>query len=159
MLRIDRSVLDAICRDVEAAHPEEACGCLAASGQNDVVCRAIPCRNAQKDLHQMDPREHPQTAREAYSIDPLELLRIQKDVDAAGLSLCGVYHSHPETGPDFSAEDRRLAMPDGEPVWPSAHYLIASAKDGKVTEVKSFTWDPGMKGFVEEPLIETPGDA
>jgi len=152
MLRIWKPALEEVCRHAEETSPEECCGCLSSEAPGAVVTEVSRGTNIQNQLHRENPQEHPRTAKEAYTIDPLELAHTEEALDDRGRSLAGVYHSHPEEEPHFSAEDQRRALVGEEPMWEGAHYLIVSVKDGKVAGAKSFAWDPSVSDFVEEPI-------
>lgn len=136
------------------AYPEECCGFLIGSrdGAIDEVRR---CENWQNRLHQRDPERFPRDARTAYNIGP-------KDIAFADASFGSerpvriVYHSHVDAGAYFSAEDRRAALFDGEPVWPQVDYLVVGTQGKRVTEAKLFRWDDRQKEFVQ--IAEYPGE-
>ena len=107
--------------------PDEACGLLAGPPEAATISRFYPCRNAAESSR-------------IYALDPAEHLRIDREVDEAGLELVGVMHSHTHTDAYPSPTDVEQA-PD--PGW---HYLIVSLRqlepvtrsyriiDGKISE-------------------------
>ena len=135
-------------------HPEECCGFLIGS-QNSVIDEVRRCENFQNQLHQRDPERFPRDARTAYNIGP-------KDIAFADASFGTerpvriVYHSHVNVGAYFSAEDRRAALFDDEPVWSQVDYLVVGTQGKRVTETKLFRWDERQKEFVE--IAEFPGE-
>lgn len=159
MLRITRSAFEVLVRHAEKAFPEECCGCLSSPEAEGPVTTAHPCTNIQNRLHEEDPKMHPRTARDAYHLDERELFRIQQELDDTGRHLRGIFHSHPNEESYFSAEDKRRALCDDEPLWPDAHYLIASIRGGRLATAKSFTWSPAQKDFIEEPMEVLADDA
>jgi len=116
---------------VQSAAPEEACGLLAGGfGASTYRVRlVIPTTNI---LH----------SAVRYRIAPQEQLNAFERIEAAGLELVGIYHSHPNGPAHPSATD--LA----EAYYPDAVYLIWSAENeswecaafllqnGQVTPVK-----------------------
>ena len=60
-----------------------------------------------------------------YTVDPREHLRADRDAEAAGLSIIGVFHSHTHTDAYPSVTDVAQA-PD--PAW---HYVLISLRDIK----------------------------
>jgi proteasome lid subunit RPN8/RPN11 len=120
-------------RQVADRAPEEACGLL--SGQIEArtyrVAAVIPTTN---ELH----------SPVRYRIDPHEQIAAFNRIDAQGLELVGIYHSHP-AGP-MSPSPTDIA----EAYYPEAVYLIWSApagewqctafliQDGQVTPVEIF---------------------
>jgi [CysO sulfur-carrier protein]-S-L-cysteine hydrolase len=83
-LELTTSHLEAMQSHVEACLPEEACGLLA--GRDWVVEEVIPVENAARS-----------TVR--FRMDPRQQLAALERIDAAGLDLLGIFHSHPQ-GPE-----------------------------------------------------------
>lgn len=109
------------------AFPLEACGLLAGPPQSSDVHRVYLTRNAAESSR-------------VYTVDPRDHLRADRDAEAAGLEILGVFHSHTHTDPYPSPTDVAQA-PD-----PSWHYVLVSLRDlapmtrsyrivdGKITE-------------------------
>ena len=66
-----------------------------------------------------------------YVMDPGEQLRITDEIDAAGLDLGMIYHSHTRSDPVPSETDINLARfgDSDDPAWPGTLYLIVGTKD------------------------------
>jgi [CysO sulfur-carrier protein]-S-L-cysteine hydrolase len=66
-----------------------------------------------------------------YVMDPGEQLRITDEIDAAGLDLGMIYHSHTRSDPIPSETDINLAKfgDSDDPAWPGTLYLIVGVKD------------------------------
>jgi proteasome lid subunit RPN8/RPN11 len=114
---------------VRACLPEEACGMLA--GDAGRVRWVLPVTNIARSsvCFRMDPQEHVRA-----------LLRIEE----AGLSLLGIFHSHP-SGPSMPSE-RDVA----EAAYPEAAYLIWYRSDGE-WECRAF--DLYSEGVREIPIL------
>jgi proteasome lid subunit RPN8/RPN11 len=97
-----------LAQHARADAPNEACGVLA--GTDGVVSRVIPLRNAAAE---------PQTR---YLLDPATLVRTWAEIENAGLSLIGFYHSHPRGDPVPSPTDIR------EATYPDAVYVIVGLR-------------------------------
>ena len=124
-------------RQVADRAPEEACGLL--SGQIEAriyrVAAVIPTTN---ELH----------SPVRYRIDPHEQIAAFNRIDAQGLELVGIYHSHPAGPPGPSPTDI------AEAYYPEAVYLIWSSpagdwqctafliQDGQVTPVEISVINP-----------------
>jgi proteasome lid subunit RPN8/RPN11 len=89
-------------------YPLEACGLLA--GLGDQVTRGYPTANAA-------------ASSRVYTVEPRDLLRADRDAEAQGAELIGVWHSHTHTDAYPSPTDISQA-PD--PAW---HYAIISLRD------------------------------
>lgn len=90
--------------------PLEACGLLAGPpGTGDaLVC--YPTGNAA-------------ASSRVYTVEPRDVLRADRDAEARGHEIVGVFHSHTHTDPYPSPTDV-AAAPD--PAW---HYVIVSLRD------------------------------
>jgi proteasome lid subunit RPN8/RPN11 len=114
---------------VLACLPEEACGILA--GDAGWVRWVLPVTNI---------------ARSAvcFRMDPQEQVKALMRIEEAGLSLLGIFHSHP-SGPSMPSE-RDLA----EAAYPEAAYLIWSRFDG---EWGCRAFDLFSEGEQEVPIL------
>ncbi len=90
--------------------PNEVCGLLAGRASAPDVEVVYRCRNS---------AESPVI----YEVDSLDLLKADRDAEARGLQITGVYHSHTHTEAYPSPTDQRQA-PD--PEW---HYVVVSLQD------------------------------
>jgi proteasome lid subunit RPN8/RPN11 len=97
--------------------PDEACGLLAGplgdDGQPTGEIGAVyPCRNADESAR-------------TYTVDGRDYLRADRDAQASGYEIVGVWHSHTHTDAYPSATDVKKAV---DPGW---IYAIASLKGGE----------------------------
>ena len=110
MLRLSGDVYDEMVAHCLAGLPEEACGLLAAPpGTPDVVV-CYPTRNVEESAR-------------LYTVDPLQHLKADRDAEARGLEIVGVFHSHTHTEAYPSPTDVAQA-PD--PAW---HYVVVSLRE------------------------------
>lgn len=89
--------------------------------------------------------------RRRYWIDPKEMLRVQREARDEGLSIIGVYHSHPDHVAVPSECDRTLA-------WPDYAYIIVSVCNGKAVDVQNWALDSDHQ-FQPEPMTVSPSSA
>jgi proteasome lid subunit RPN8/RPN11 len=149
-----------ICGQAEAEYPNECCGVIMTRGDER---RVVPFRNAQDEMHRIDPERFPRTARKAYYVG-LEDHKRMDTLVAAGFATSIIYHSHPDAGAYFSATDREQAAPTPrglgvprapgpgakrEPLWPGVSYLVVSVVSGQAKEFALFQWDPAAADFAE----------
>ncbi|MGB0581331.1 MAG: Mov34/MPN/PAD-1 family protein [Limisphaerales bacterium] len=132
-------IWERILTDVESAYPAEGCGLILVRGT--LSTRVRPCTNAQMKYHELDPAAFPRTDRNAYFIEPRELLQVERELRETGEKILGIYHSHPDAEAYFSEEDQAQAMADGEPIHPGTGYLVLSVREGKTRDHKWFAWD------------------
>lgn len=137
MLTISAELMAAVLAHAQSDHPDEACGIIAGEAGSDVPSRVVPMLNA---------------ARSAtfYEFDSTELLRLYRQLEAAGEEPIVIYHSHTSTAAYPSRTDISYA---GEP---NAHYLIISTRDSGdlrgECEIRSFRI---VAGDVSEEEIRT----
>ncbi len=129
-MELPKQIRDAIVAHARFAHPDEACGLLAADKSGKL--RMVYC------LTNSD------ASPDRFTIDPAEHYGALCNAEANGWELAGAYHSHPATEASPSAADVALAL---EPNWV---YLIAGLKDPDRPEVRGF-WIRA-RSVVEEPL-------
>jgi proteasome lid subunit RPN8/RPN11 len=146
-------ILSEIVRHAVAGYPEEVCGIIIGHPEAPETYRVRPVANVANREPQEDPGGVPRDARTAYKMDPLEQLRVLREVDQYGWEVVAFYHSHPDHEAYFSRMDRERAVgPDGEPIWPGAAYLVVSVVGGRARGAVRCCWDPRARGFVESPL-------
>lgn len=114
--------------------PDEACGLLGGDPESGSVVTCYPTRNLAQSA-------------KLYTVDPKEHLRADRDAEAAGNSIIGVFHSHTHTDAYPSATDVAQA-PD--PTW---HYVLVSLRD-VVAVVRSYRIVGGA--IREEPIFVRP---
>jgi proteasome lid subunit RPN8/RPN11 len=136
-LSIPHFLLDQIHNHGAASYPEEGAGFLLGTDGEP--------RQVQSILELPNCRE--QDARSnRYLISPQDYLRAELEADRLGLTLVGVFHSHPDHPNAPSIYDRDWAQP-----WFS--YTITSIDHGKSLESRTWKLLEDRSGFVEEPMI------
>ena len=131
MLKIPQSALASLRRHGEETYPHECCGVLLGGFEGDTrtVRQVVRAGNTRLDaLHNR------------YSIDPGELVRIQRQARERGLEIVGFYHSHPDHPARWSSTDLAEAH------WVGCSYVITSVEKGKAAVTNSFL----LAGTVEE---------
>jgi [CysO sulfur-carrier protein]-S-L-cysteine hydrolase len=131
VLSIDAAILDAIVRHARRDHPDEACGVVAGPTGADEPTRHVPMQNAER-------------SSTFYRFDPMEQLRVWREMDDMDEEPVVIYHSHTSTHACPSRTDVNLAAE------PGAHYLLVSTREPEITEVRSFRIVDGT--VTEEPV-------
>src|SRR5262245_31355471 len=139
--------LEAIEQQAQADYPAECCGVVLVRARGGLERRLLACRNIQDELHAKDPDRFPRTSRTAYYIAHEQLLEIGRR-EAEGFEVHVIYHSHVDTGGYFSETDRRNAMVDGTPAYPTATYVVVGVSQGRVMETRAhrFSAELGENG-------------
>ncbi|MHB1468545.1 MAG: M67 family metallopeptidase [Solirubrobacteraceae bacterium] len=110
--------------------PSECCGIVAArSATDDAPSRAVrvhAARNAAPSEQQ--PRR--------FEIDGRDLLALCEQIEADGLELGAIYHSHTRTAPRPSQTDINFARN-----WPGVEWIIIGVSDPERPEVRTFLID------------------
>jgi proteasome lid subunit RPN8/RPN11 len=148
---LTRPELEAIQQHARADYPAECCGVVLTRGGVAGERQLLRCRNIQDALHARDPGRFPRTARTAYYIAHENLLEIGRR-EAEGFEVRVIYHSHVDAAAYFSDTDRRNAMVDGVPAYPTATYVVVGVTQGRVAETRAHRWSPDAGDFVEIPL-------
>lgn len=122
MLKLNRSIYDAIIVHAQTGLPHEVCGYLAE--KEGLVVAYYEMTNTD-------------AAEDHFSMKPEEQFKAIKDMREKGLKLKAVYHSHPETPARPSEEDIKLAHD------PAVSYVIISLA-GTDPVLKSFRISKGQ---------------
>ncbi len=158
-LSISRRNLEELYRLAQMNYPNECCGVITArETPSGVLHRVHPCTNIADKLHAMNPGEFPRDARTAYVLGGKEWLAIFQQISDGDVSLKAVFHSHVDTDPFFSPEDRARALLQEDPptpIFPDAHYIVLSVIQGKINRLapyRVFRWNPEEQEFAEVEL-------
>ena len=134
---IDLKVIGCIETALEAAYPHEACGFLLGKEDSSTreITHALKAENKSLEDH-----------KRRFVISPLAYLQAEKYASENGLSLLGIYHSHPDHPAIPSLHDLEYAQP-------FFSYFITSINNGKTFETKSYRLNEGT--LIEE-IISIP---
>jgi proteasome lid subunit RPN8/RPN11 len=139
VLRLDRSLYDAIVAHAKRDHPDEACGIVAGAEGSDVPSRHVPMVNAAG-------------SPTFYEFDSTELLALYKQMWAADEEPVVIYHSHTATEAYPSRTDIGLANE------PGAHYVLVSTREhGNSPGPVEFRSYRIIDGEVTEEEVEVTG--
>jgi proteasome lid subunit RPN8/RPN11 len=121
-----------------AAYPNECCGAMLgkdAPGGSRIVNRLEKLTNsfaAGEQYHR-------------FSLDPRELMQLEKRAAEAGLAVLGFYHSHPDHPARPSETDRQNA-------WPFYSYVIVSIAKREPVDLTSWRLDEVTEQFKPEKI-------
>jgi len=124
MIQLSKSAYLSLRQHGEETYPHECCGVLL--GRFDdiglkTVSRVARCGNTRED-----------SPHNRYSIDPRELIRIQREGRERGEEIVGFYHSQPDHPAQWSSTDLAEAH------WFGCSYVITSVEKGKAVLTNSF---------------------
>jgi len=117
MIRIPKAIYREMQEHAREGFPLEICGILGGTG--DTVAKLFRMTNTD-------------ASNEHFMMEPKEQFAVVKELRALGMSMLGIYHSHPETPARPSEEDVRLALT------PQVSYLIASLAEPGEPVLRSF---------------------
>jgi proteasome lid subunit RPN8/RPN11 len=138
-LEINPALLAEIHAHGEAAYPEEGAGFLfGTDGENRQVQKLRPLPNSREDG----------ARHNRYLISPKDYMDAEAEADRLGLTLLGVFHSHPDHPDRPSEYDREWAQP-------FFSYIITSVEQGKAVESKSWRLLEDRSAFIEEEIRTT----
>ena len=132
-LAISKELLDQIHAHGEKAYPEESAGFLI--GNNGKVENILRLDNAREDGARHD----------RFLITPQDYLNAELTADRLGLSLIGVFHSHPDHPNRPSEYDREWAQP-------FFSYIITTVNQGNAIESRSWRLLEDRSKFSEEEI-------
>jgi proteasome lid subunit RPN8/RPN11 len=132
-LSIPKDLLDLIHAHGEQAYPEEGAGFII--GSDGRVDSILPLKNARED----------EARHNRFLITPEDYLNAELTADRLGLSLIGVFHSHPDHPNRPSEYDREWAQP-------FFSYIITTVNEGKAIESRSWRLLEDRSRFEEEQI-------
>lgn len=115
---IEQRHVDEMIAHAREENPNECCGVLL--GRDGHVERFIRCTNAEHSPFR-------------YSVDPRELLDIDRQARESDWDILAIYHSHTHTEAYPSPTDVRLAS------YPEATYILVSLKDPNRPVVRAYS--------------------
>ena len=140
MLRIERSPWAEMVSHAQATYPNECVGVMLGSSNNGrkTVQTALRMENV-----------NPGSQRERYQLDNQDLRAADAEARRRGLTLIGIYHSHPDSDAYFSPTDLRNSCP-----WYS--FVVLSVRNGQFDHAHSWLPDADQTLAEQEPLtVET----
>jgi proteasome lid subunit RPN8/RPN11 len=134
VLRFPKKYLDLMVSHCLDGYPLEACGLIGGMAGED----------GRAEVTAAYPAENLAVSARVYEVDPKAMLRADREAEAAGGQVIGVYHSHTHTEAKPSPTDISQA-PD--PDW---HYVLVSLRDVHPS-VRSWRIVEGK--IEEEPVV------
>lgn len=121
----------------KAKYPEEACALLIGKRKNKVFeIKMI------KRAENVWPIEEERKRR--YQIDPKEFLLAEREAEAMGFEIIGIFHSHPDYPASPSTFDFQVA-------WEGYLYLIGRIERSGLKDLRAFIFNE-REGFKEVEL-------
>ena len=133
MLAVSNDLIEQINAHVEEAYPEEGAGFLLGEDGQVVYVLALP--NARED----------EARHNRFLFTPEDYLKAELKADALGLSLIGVFHSHPDCPNIPSEYDREWAQP-------FFSYIITRVDSGKAVNSRSWKLLEDRSKYEEEEI-------
>ncbi len=129
MLHLTKSQYEQIVQHGLSGKPLEICGLLA--GEKN---------GGQTRVLEVHPTDSEDKSALTYTINPLQQMKIERDVTARGLQIVGIYHTHPATVAFPSQTDVARAHwgETDDLLFPDYSYLIVSLRDPNQPEPHSF---------------------
>lgn len=131
MLTIQNKLVEAMLAQAHKEHPIEACGVIAGPAGSNLPQRLIPMQNAVK-------------SENFFQFEPLQQLRVWKEMEACDELPIVIYHSHTKTQAYPSRTDIKYATE------PKAHYVIISTSYQFEETLRSFRIVDGV--VIEERI-------
>ncbi len=135
-LIVPSDILTKIHANGENAYPEEGAGFLlgADNGQRHVTA-----------VYELTNSREASARHNRYLITPQDYLKGEMEADRLGLTVVGIFHSHPDHPNRPSEYDREWAQP-------FFSYVITSVQSGKAVESRSWRLSEDRSQFTEEVM-------
>lgn len=133
MLAIPNDLIEQINKHVEEAYPEEGAGFLI--GVEGEVRQILSLPNMRED----------EARHNRFLFTPEDYLKAELKADSLGLSLIGVFHSHPDCPNTPSEYDREWAQP-------FFSYIITRVDKGKSVSHRSWRLVEDRSKYEEEEI-------
>jgi len=134
-MKIPAQLLDELVAHVLEDPRNELCGVVAVESDGALPGeRSAACVHRAGNLHASPLR---------FEIEPMELYRLNTDIDDGGHELGGIYHSHVRSEPYPSQTDINYAAG-----WPGVEWIIVGLA-GESPQVRSFLIEDGRVREVE----------
>ncbi|MGD1278795.1 MAG: M67 family metallopeptidase [Tepidisphaeraceae bacterium] len=130
-------------REAAAAYPQECCGAILGKERIDGGRK----RRIVQRLEALKNSFSPDERYRRFSLDPLELMQLEKRASHGGLSVLGFYHSHPDHPSRPSEYDRQHA-------WGFYSYVIVAVAGGEAAELTSWRLDEKTGTFEQEDVLQ-----
>jgi proteasome lid subunit RPN8/RPN11 len=136
MTKIEAAAWQVMKQHAEATFPRECCGVM--TGTIDSGGKQVVAAAALDNVYEGGQEDR-------YEIRPEDLLRVEKEARAAGHTVIGIYHSHPDCDAYFSKTDLEHSCP-----WYS--FVVLSIYKGKFDHANCFLPDADQTHAAPEPL-------
>jgi proteasome lid subunit RPN8/RPN11 len=133
MLAVSKDLIEQINAHLEKAYPDEGAGFLL--GEDGQVVYVLSLPNARED----------EARHNRFLFTPEDYLKAELKADELGLSLIGVFHSHPDCPNVPSEYDREWAQP-------FFSYIITRVDNGKVVNHRSWRLVEDRSKYDEEEI-------
>ena len=137
--KIDRKVIGQMILHALEEDPQECCGVLLGSGDDEAI-EFVRISNVAEDKERR------------YSMDPLEQSAAEQRADADGRSITGIFHSHTFSQAYPSTTDVRNAV---NSMWTTPVYVLVSLVEKTRPVVRAFRISDD--GAVTEIVVTTDG--
>ncbi|MGK5091059.1 PLP-dependent transferase [Deltaproteobacteria bacterium TL4] len=148
MFSIPQELLDQCFQHGIETYPEEACGVISGNRADPSHLEQVhPMRNVMDEYHAMNPQQYLRTNRNAYLLNPLEQMKLERSLKKQEKSLKIIYHTHPDVGAYFSEQDQADALWNGAPRFPGVSYLVCGITQGKPEGAVLVHFNPESNSF------------
>lgn len=134
-IKINHTQIKQIYQHGEDTFPEECCGVLTGLYENNIPVVIGIKRMRNTNAGSRNTR---------YNIDPLDFVKLERELDESELEMIGIYHSHP----NYPSKPSKF---DLDHAWPNISYVVLSVQDGKAELLTSWRLDK-TDSFIEEKI-------
>jgi proteasome lid subunit RPN8/RPN11 len=139
-LVLGRHLIKEIHSHASLTYPEECCGLLVGRFEQGSKIKLATRSMRMSNVFASEERYH------RYTIDPMEFLKAETEIESSGEEIVGIYHSHPNAPAKPSEYDRNRA-------WPSMSYVVVEVRDSKPVETRSWLLKEDRSEFLLEEMV------
>lgn len=134
---LDQPMLSEIFSHAVSSYPEECCGLMI--GRIDGSKKVVTSLRRMKNSFAPSERYH------RYTIDPMDYLAVENEIEGHGQEIVGIYHSHPDAPAKPSPFDQNHA-------WPTLSYVVVKVSKNKTEDATSWVLSEDRGEFLQEKL-------
>ena len=135
MLQVPKTLIAEMIAHALGKDPEECCGLVLGKDRRATATRRVSNSHENKVSR--------------YTMEPLEVMKVEREADALGQGLLAIYHSHTYTQAYPSETDIRSAIETG---WLDPYYILVSLVEKTRPIMRAYRIDD--KGGVNELFIK-----
>lgn len=134
---LNQQTLKEIHSHATSTYPEECCGLM--TGRIEGESKTVSGLWRMKNAFEPSERYH------RYTIDPMEYMYAENEIESKGDEIVGIYHSHPNA-------PAKPSLFDQDHAWPTLSYVVVEVRDAKPMNIASWVLKEDRSEFLQEEI-------